>query len=154
MTKPPSPRPLSIKIIAIFYLVFGGFVALLNLLLLPVVFTPPEVWEELGRQPAPFRLGVLIWAVVHLVVGIGLWRLHRVTWYAALAMEGLRVATMLLLRPLQGATYHDPGFLLGSILGFAWAGFAIWFLIKHKSAFVTPHGNRGSGLDAIIHPPC
>ncbi len=162
MTKPPSPRPLSVKVISIIYLVTGPFYIWCSLSIIPVL----KEWTDLFLSPHQrialsslygliscvyilFALGVL-----GPILGIGLWRLketarrvaigYQVLWMlnyviASCSFLAVNSAILLVLRSGRPSWTRDIVAWLFCL--------AVWvtpllfnlrilqFLIKHKSAF-------------------
>ncbi len=152
MTKPPSPRPLSIKIIALIYVfgALGEFGALKSdsiLLGFLVSGTIALVWHLV--------LGVLL-----VILAIGLWRLLEPVRRAAIGYELYNLLSFAsmgifnrestietqiqeLFSQLGATTAGEKtlvmvAFGIGGTLMFLITVGILWFLVKRKSAFVKP----------------
>ena len=149
MTKPPSPRPLSIKVIAIWYMLVS----------LPAFFflqTSNSFFGLLltGTSVIPYNLCM---ALLYLVAGIGLWKLWEPARRTAIYLQCYYALNIWL--AYANPSYRDfmaqniiarsPNIPQSSIVSFlpffiafagllktARTGIVLWFLIKRKSAFV------------------
>ena len=120
-SKSPSPRPLSIKVIAALYFAIGLFLILV--IMFDVVF---------HRTPLPISFFLL--SLFFIMLGVGLWLLSNFFRIVAILFN----ASIMI-----GSVYYMIRFLLTlpptAILDAASAlvsSLILWFLIKRKSAFV------------------
>lgn len=157
MTKPPSPRPLSIKIIIVYFTVITatGTLGLLLWIIAPDgirSITPanvPHLGFALSIDTA--RLFSCIFIPLHGYAVFGLWKLRAqarqlaigLTIYAL--MNAILCTLSPITRELTTATYQSAGtpplvvwFLNARLLSISSSIVIIWFLIKRKSAFVKP----------------
>ena len=143
MTKPPSPRPLSIKVIAILYAF--SILAQLKLLEDPQKFF--FFFSYIHGLPA--QLYFLVRIFVFLFLAIGLWRLNNTARLIAIwhcSYESLNSISSVLIPIgygiLTGKRVDATGWGFFIIpMRVAWAGFyglILRFLITRKSAFVKP----------------
>jgi len=166
-TTPRSPRPLSIKVIAIMYvgsgvwtaisvvvgaLLGGGGAALIGGLF---VF---------GGPAAVYNFAVLV--CVPLLLGIGLWRLRETArrlaaWYqgylivnSLLAMANPTTRTQYVQQTIRNAGEVDPaliepmlhtGWFMSLSISIVVSGLILWLLIKRKTAFAAPATSVSSG---------
>ena len=143
MTKPPSPRPLSIKVIASIYLL-GVLAGLTSRRKKHLVFGILVEGHDL-------MIYHLIVSLLLLFLGTGLWQLRERARREAMIFQGLALIDTSLNyfsnvgRILQWATQNsaDPSFALvrlslGGLRNLALHGLMLWFLMKRKSAFVKP----------------
>ena len=154
MTKPPSPRPLSVKVIAILLLAsgVGGLIAKTVQILAILVQEKPYTEIEsvfgilISGWPAAF-VSLLVFLVT-LVLGIGLW--HRkelvrrvaIGWYAYCIFNSFLELFSPAIRAfyLQNLDISVATFRIVVSLAILTILrlIVIWFLIKRKSAFVKP----------------
>ena len=155
MTKPPSPRPLSIKVISGVYL-FGSVAAFLSL-----HHTASLFGLVISGRTAFLQNRIL--ALLLLGLAIGLWRLHETARRISILYECYNLLETWVLMPLffnpqssssvirdfivkdlpQGASGNPTSMrlvlMIGAVCGFAMCIITptiIWFLVKRKSAFV------------------
>ena len=150
MTKPPSPRPLSIKVITSWYLL--------------LILTKIAIWQDWQGDIAIFNfyfsgyLAILVnvslivlWAWI--VIGLwGLWDIARRVAIGFGVYELINiiaafvhpVTRLLAIAHIRGQNLAAPnevspemvGNILALLVRIISAGVMIWFLIKRKSAFV------------------
>jgi len=148
MTKPPSPRPLSIKVIAtihIAYAVFG-----IPFLADPYTFHNRYFESASGWFSYADTLG---WACISAIIAIGLWRLNERARQLAIALSSYCILDSLLflafppfrsarlLRLMNNGSSESRAWLvftITAIILISVYSITIYFLIKHKSAFVKP----------------
>ena len=146
MVKLPSPRPLSIKIIAITYIV--GSLASIFSPQSPVVFFGiyTSGWLALCQN--------LLYGLVGFYVGFGLWRLREIARRVSIGwtLWGLPNMVLALVIPstrvklaeeMGSQGVFDPSatilIAIVSYIGMSiLLGIQLWFLIKRKQAFVKP----------------
>ena len=144
MTKSPSPRPLSIKVIAIWHILS----CILAVFYLEQDF---QILEVIISGGLAFALNVIM-LMLSLYVGVGLWRLKEIARRIAIVMTscGLLIMVLGVIIPTSRATllaaappeFGPSGAVVGLILGLVVAsvpsGLELWFLIKRKAAFGKP----------------
>ena len=137
MTKPPSPRPLSIKILAVLYLVGVPVSILMGSLAKPGIIFGITVHGWIGT------LSNLCLVGLSLYLGFGLWRLQEMArkiaiWWQVYALANLWLYLFLFLAQLDTSAVNEntrrgmTSALTGSTIS---AVTITWFLIKRKSAF-------------------
>ena len=145
MTKPPSPRPLSIKIIAA-WLVVSSLCRLLLQLFGPV---SASEWWFLSIRGLPAFVMSVFWNALAVSLGIGLWRLWNWARKATIGFIAFNLVTATAFRfsqtyqeaLMKHAGSNDPwlvpvGMVLAAAIQFPMVGLVVWFLIKRKAAFV------------------
>ena len=156
MTKPPSPQPLSIKVIAITYVV-SGFWHILSLISI-VMGGGTTVAGFLVYGWLAFFYNLIVAVMVPLSLGFGLWRLEERIRRIAAWWQGFTILYSLCARlnsearikfieeiahargvePAAIAPILTAMWFLGLSIGVGLSGLVLWFLIKRKSAFVKP----------------
>ena len=149
MTKSPSPRPLSVKVMAIMNVLSGLF----SVLSLPAVLTLGAGTTIFGGfiygWPAFFYNLVFV-VLVPITLVIGLWRLKELARRVSLIYVVYGVVNTLLfsLNPARRSEFIEQmahanlpptvitvSILGGCLLSVLISGLFLWFLIKRKSAF-------------------
>ena len=154
MPKPPSPRPLSIKVISIISLSFGGLLFLGAALEL---FSPTQTVLNIPESHL-IRLGfriptqvVLLLNFLHsvllLYLGIALWRLQELARKLSIGCAGLSMLNSVLnsiyrLTTAPTDSAGEPTMVFVHVLGLGMDalinGSIICFLLKRKAAFQRP----------------
>ena len=144
MTKPSSPMPFSIKLIALGFVVSG-----ISSILLVVNINPISFGHMSGANPAT----TFFVSFFEIVLALGLWKLFSpARWTAILYLYYRAIYDSLYFfspereRMLSRiATYYDVPYRISAFIGHTEFAIelvvivlAIWLLIKHKSAFVKP----------------
>ena len=132
MAKPPSPRPLSIKLISVYFAIaaLGLWVALPSELRTGTSFLVMIGLQLTG--PVAY-CNTIFWTLLTSYVPIGLWRLHNTARWIAM---GLCMLTILdtVSKQMKGIV---PGVLpFSPLLDYLLMTVIIVFLIRRKSAFV------------------
>lgn len=150
MTKPPSPRPLSVKVLSIGY--FVGAVAGVGRVISVIQYGDIFIFGFL-LPPNLLRLHDLPLILLGFYLGIGLWRLKEMARRIAIgytcfglldrivAVANLSYEHMVMKESLPQGLYSFvvTGMFFGSYAAeVAILGIILYFLIKRKSAFVKP----------------
>jgi len=145
MTKAPSPRPLSIKIIAAWLVVPSLCRSILQF------FGPVSAheWWFLSIRGLPAFAMSLLWNAVAIVLGTGLWHLRDSARKVTIGFIVFNLVSITVFRFSQTyqeafmkhAGSNDPwlvpvGMVLAAAIQFPMVGLVVWFLIKRKAAFV------------------
>ena len=148
MTKPPSPRPLSIKVISTFLIGWGIY----SFIRYPYYAEVVHISDTQREWVTLFQVGSLSLLLISL--GLGLWHLREFARRAAIGFacmvalyrfaETFSPETRTMLAEMARRMEVNDASIITIVLVFyplftllIW-GPIIWFLIKRKSAFVKP----------------
>ena len=145
MPNPPSPRPLSIKVITTVWLLEG----ITGLLVLGYAFLiagiPVGINYVFGVKVAGDFVFVynIVLSLLVLYLAFGLWRLQNTTrllgvvWQSYMALNSLLSLRAKVLEEAERATMAASltPVVLGTIVAFVLHCLVIWFLITRKAAF-------------------
>lgn len=129
MTKTPSPRPLSIKVIAALFA--AAAISFLFSLQAPALFFGTFI---LGPTAL---VNNIVMVLLEAYLAINLWKLHERARRIAIGVD-CYWALNTVLAVIKYWTVADSAFMGYCIVQLAIIAPALWFLIKRKSAFVRP----------------
>ena len=151
MTKPPSPRPLSVKVIAITSILLAILEVLGNTGLLTWWFDVCSHYVSfLGTEMVGWlRLAFhVVDVLLNLYIGLGLWRFSELARKVAIGYLSVLLLSVLfffgiafwIIEPWLNMPFWIRLLTIRRVSWFLCLviGLALWFLIKHKSAFVKP----------------